>query len=85
MTRTTRGTGIGLSLVKMLADAMGAHVDVANRQPGTDSASDFPAPPLRDVRASRKFVRSCCGAVVLLFGGLWSVVSALRAPQCVRA
>ncbi len=43
MTRTTRGTGIGLSLVKMLADAMGAHVDVANRQPGTEFSLRFPS------------------------------------------
>ena len=41
MTRTTRGTGIGLSLVKMLADAMGAHVDVANRQAGTEFSLRF--------------------------------------------
>ena len=41
MTRTTRGTGIGLSLVKMLGDAMGAHVDVANRQPGTEFSLRF--------------------------------------------
>jgi len=41
MTRTTRGTGIGLSLVKMLADAMGAHVDVTNRQPGTEFSLRF--------------------------------------------
>ena len=43
MTRTTRGTGIGLSLVKMLADAMGARVDVANRQPGTEFSLRFPS------------------------------------------
>ena len=42
MTRTTRGTGIGLALVKMLADAMGAHVDVANRRPGTEFSLRFP-------------------------------------------
>ena len=42
MTRTTRGTGIGLALVKMLADAMDAHVDVANRQPGTEFSIRFP-------------------------------------------
>ena len=42
MTRTTRGTGIGLALVKMLADAMGAHVDVANRDPGTEFSLRFP-------------------------------------------
>ena len=41
MTRTTRGTGIGLSLVKMLADAMGAHVDVVNRRPGTEFSIRF--------------------------------------------
>ena len=41
MTRTTRGTGIGLSLVKMLADAMGTRVDVANRQPGTEFSLRF--------------------------------------------
>ncbi len=41
MTRTTRGTGIGLALVKMLADAMGAHVDVANRQPGAEFSLRF--------------------------------------------
>ncbi len=42
MTRTTRGTGIGLALVKMLADAMGAHVDVTNRKPGTEFSLRFP-------------------------------------------
>ncbi|MDA2933362.1 ATP-binding protein [Acidobacteria bacterium AH-259-D05] len=42
MTRTTRGTGIGLALLKMLADAMGAHVDVANRRPGTEFSLRFP-------------------------------------------
>jgi len=36
MTRTTSGTGIGLSLVRMLADSMGAHVDVRNCRPGTE-------------------------------------------------
>ncbi|MCZ6768756.1 MAG: HAMP domain-containing sensor histidine kinase [Acidobacteria bacterium] len=45
MTRTTRGTGIGLALVKMLADAMGAHVDVSNRQPGTEFSIRFPTDP----------------------------------------
>ena len=36
MTRTARGTGIGLSLVKMLADSMGAKIDVHNRDPGAE-------------------------------------------------
>jgi signal transduction histidine kinase len=36
MTRTTSGTGIGLSLVKLLADSMGAQVDVRNSHPGTE-------------------------------------------------
>ena len=42
MTRTTRGTGIGLALVKMLADAMDARLDVANRRPGTEFSIRFP-------------------------------------------
>ena len=42
MTRTTRGTGIGLALVKMLADGMDAHLDVANRRPGTEFSIRFP-------------------------------------------
>ena len=41
MTRTTRGTGIGLSLVKMLADAMRARVDVTNRRPGAEFSVRF--------------------------------------------
>ena len=45
MTRTTRGTGIGLALVKMLADAMRAHVDVANRRPGAEFSVRFPTAP----------------------------------------
>jgi signal transduction histidine kinase len=36
MTRTTSGTGIGLSLVRMLADSMGAEIDVRNCRPGTE-------------------------------------------------
>ncbi|MFQ5930366.1 MAG: ATP-binding protein [Acidobacteriota bacterium] len=46
MTRTTRGTGIGLALVKMLADAMRAHVDVANRRPGAEFSVRFPTAPV---------------------------------------
>ncbi len=42
MTRGTRGTGIGLAMVKMLADAMQARVDVVNRQPGVEVSVCFP-------------------------------------------
>ncbi|MGW8178683.1 MAG: sensor histidine kinase, partial [bacterium] len=41
MTRTTRGTGIGLALVKMLADSMGAQADVRNRDPGAEFSVRF--------------------------------------------
>ncbi len=41
MTRTTRGTGIGLALVKMMEDAMQARVDVANRDPGVEFTLRF--------------------------------------------
>ncbi len=41
MTRTTRGTGIGLALVKMMGDAMQARVDVANRDPGVEFTLRF--------------------------------------------
>ena len=41
MTRTTRGTGIGLALVKMLADSMGAQADVRNRDPGAEFSIRF--------------------------------------------
>ena len=41
MTRTTRGTGMGLALVKMLADAMRAGVDVVNRDPGVEFSLRF--------------------------------------------
>ncbi len=43
MTRTTRGTGIGLALVKMMGDAMQARVDVANRDPGVEFTLRFRA------------------------------------------
>ena len=35
-TRATRGTGIGLALVKMLVDGMDAKVEVENRDPGAE-------------------------------------------------
>ncbi len=41
MTRTTRGTGMGLALVKMLSDAMKASVDVVNRDPGVEFSLRF--------------------------------------------
>ena len=36
LTRETIGTGIGLALVRHLAQAMGAQVDVVNREPGAE-------------------------------------------------
>jgi signal transduction histidine kinase len=36
LTRTTTGTGIGLGLVKQLATAMHASVDVRNCEPGAE-------------------------------------------------
>ena len=41
LTRETVGTGIGLSLVKQLALAMGAEVDVVNREPGAEFGVTF--------------------------------------------
>jgi signal transduction histidine kinase len=42
LTRETVGTGIGLALVRQLADAMGARVDVVNREPGAELRVTFP-------------------------------------------
>jgi signal transduction histidine kinase len=36
LTRETVGTGIGLALVRQLATAMGAGIDVRNREPGAE-------------------------------------------------
>jgi signal transduction histidine kinase len=36
LTRSTPGTGIGLALVKELANMMQADVDVCNHQPGAE-------------------------------------------------
>jgi two-component system phosphate regulon sensor histidine kinase PhoR len=36
LTRETVGTGIGLALVRQLAAAMGARVDVRNCEPGAE-------------------------------------------------
>ena len=44
LTRDTVGTGIGLALVRQLADAMQASVDVRNCEPGAEFRLRFPAP-----------------------------------------
>jgi signal transduction histidine kinase len=41
LTRETVGTGIGLALVRQLATAMGARVDVRNREPGAEFRVHF--------------------------------------------
>ena len=43
LTRETVGTGIGLALVQQLAAAMGARVDVRNREPGAEFRLRFPS------------------------------------------
>lgn len=45
LTRETVGTGIGLALVKQLAQAMEGRVDVVNREPGAEFRVSFPARP----------------------------------------
>ena len=42
LSRETVGTGIGLALVRQLAAAMGAHVDVRNCEPGAEFRVHFP-------------------------------------------
>jgi signal transduction histidine kinase len=42
LTRETLGTGIGLALVRQLAQAMDATVDVVNREPGAEFTITFP-------------------------------------------
>jgi signal transduction histidine kinase len=42
LTRATAGTGIGLALVKQLAEAMRGKVDVKNRDPGAEFSVSFP-------------------------------------------
>jgi signal transduction histidine kinase len=43
LTRETVGTGIGLALVRQLADAMQAGIDVRNCEPGAEFRLRFPA------------------------------------------
>ena len=43
LTRETVGTGIGLALVRQLAAAMQAEVDVVNSNPGAEFRIRFPA------------------------------------------
>jgi signal transduction histidine kinase len=43
LTRETVGTGIGLALVRQLAAAMGAEVELCNRHPGAEFQVLFPA------------------------------------------
>jgi two-component system, OmpR family, phosphate regulon sensor histidine kinase PhoR len=45
LTRETAGTGIGLALVRQLAEAMGGTVDVVNREPGAELSVSFPCVP----------------------------------------
>jgi signal transduction histidine kinase len=42
LTRQTAGTGIGLALVRNLAEAMRGSVDVVNRNPGAEFQMSFP-------------------------------------------
>jgi two-component system, OmpR family, phosphate regulon sensor histidine kinase PhoR len=45
LTRETVGTGIGLALVRQLALAMRARIDVRNCEPGAEFRLQFPADP----------------------------------------
>ena len=52
LSRETLGTGIGLALVRQLAEAMGGAVDVANREPGAEFSVSLPlSPPERGDRS----------------------------------
>ena len=53
LTRETVGTGIGLALVRQLAAAMGARVDVRNCEPGAEFRLHFP-PQQRCIDAARR-------------------------------
>jgi len=42
LTRATRGTGIGLALVRQLVQAMHGQIDVRNRNPGAEFVIHLP-------------------------------------------
>jgi len=52
LSRETLGTGIGLALVRQLAEAMGGAVDVANREPGAEFSVSLPLSPPERVERS---------------------------------
>ncbi len=45
LTRASAGTGIGLALVRQLAEAMGGTVEVVNREPGAEFRVRLPRVP----------------------------------------
>ena len=50
LTRETVGTGIGLALVRQLAQAMHGEVDVSNREPGAEFMLTLPTVRARDAK-----------------------------------
>lgn len=53
LTRATRGTGIGLALVKQLTQAMQGQVDVRNREPGAEFVVALPELPAANAAVQR--------------------------------